>query len=184
MTRQERIAAILEKCEFYWNQDGICDAEIHAVLEGIHEHAREIGKELAGAADVEKLAREICEVLSTTKSNVNWMEIVREAVRRSLQPPQPQKCEGCKTGSLDYFEHDGCLIDKVVDKEQARWQKSIYDLARKHAIAPDDIDGSGCDSGDPLDLTLAEIGQVICQLENPQDYRPAEPPPPAKEKAT
>ena len=86
---------------------------------------------------------------------------------------EPPKCEGCKTQSLDAFEHDGCLTDKVVDQEQARWQKALYDLSREHAIAPDEIDGSGCDSGDPLDLTLAEVGQVICQLENPEDYKPA-----------
>lgn len=44
MKNQERLTAILEKCEFYWNHDGIPDAEIHAVLERIHEHAREVAK--------------------------------------------------------------------------------------------------------------------------------------------
>jgi len=92
-------------------------------------------------------------------------------------PPAPE-CKGCKSNSEDYFEHNGCIIEKAVGKEQGRWQQAIYELCRKHAIAPDCIDGSGCDSGDPLDLTLTEIGQVICQLENPQDYRdplPAQP---------
>lgn len=60
----------------------------------IHVKVKELKEVLTAAADVEKLARDICEALSTTKSNVNWMEIVREAVRRSLQPPQPQSENG------------------------------------------------------------------------------------------
>jgi len=84
-------------------------------------------------------------------------------------------CNGCESNSDDYFAHDGCIVEKAVGKEQGRWQQAIYELARKRAIAPDEIDGGGCDSGDPLDLTLTEIGQVICQLENPQDYREAAP---------
>lgn len=107
--------------------------------------------------------------------NGTWMINSADDLAQFFGPsaPSPLPCEGCNTQSLDAFEHDGCFVDKVVDREQARWQKSLYDLSRKHAIAPNEIDGSGCDSGDPLDLTLAEVGQVICQLENPQDYRVA-----------
>jgi len=92
------------------------------------------------------------------------------AAAASPQAPAPPQCKGCVSGSLESFEHDGCLTDKTLGKELGRWQQAIYELCRKHAIAPDCIDGGGTDSGDPLDFTLSEIGQVICQLENPQDY--------------
>jgi len=47
-----------------------------------------------------------------------------------------------------------------VAKEQGRWQKAIHSLLNR--LCPGaEVDGSGCDSGDPLDLTLAEIGQAI-----------------------
>lgn len=55
------------------------------------------------------------------------------------------------------------------DKELGRWQEAIRDLVIKVSGAPDsEIDGGG-DSGDPLDLSLAEITQglnfVIDQLD-------------------
>jgi hypothetical protein len=37
----ERLRAIIAKCEQYWNEPNICDAEIHAILEFIHREARE-----------------------------------------------------------------------------------------------------------------------------------------------
>lgn len=44
--------------------------------------------------------------------------------------------------------------------ELGRWQKAIYDLIVK--VVPDNlIDGGECDSSDPLDFTLAEIGQAL-----------------------
>lgn len=42
--------------------------------------------------------------------------------------------------------------------EIARWQQAIYELCQEHYP---DVDGSGCDSGDELDLTLAEISEVF-----------------------
>ena len=44
-------------------------------------------------------------------------------------------------------------------EEQSRWQDAIYQRLRQ--VAGDAIDGGGCDSGDPLDVTLCEIGQAI-----------------------
>lgn len=35
----EKLRAIREKCEQYWNEDGIPMAEVHAILENIHRHA-------------------------------------------------------------------------------------------------------------------------------------------------
>lgn len=54
------------------------------------------------------------------------------------------------------------------DKEIGRWQDAIYDLCCKRAPKAN-IDGAGCDSGDPLDLTLAEIGQMAGALEEDSD---------------
>lgn len=44
----------------------------------------------------------------------------------------------------------------LIDAEQKRWQDAIDELI--HRLNPKiEVDGSGCDSGDPLDLTLTEI---------------------------
>lgn len=51
-------------------------------------------------------------------------------------------------------------MSKAIDKEQARWQEAIH--AKLCKLTPGaTIDGGGCDSGDPLDFTLAEIGQGV-----------------------
>ena len=38
---REKLQAIIAKCEQYWNEPNIGDAEIHAALEAIHRDARE-----------------------------------------------------------------------------------------------------------------------------------------------
>lgn len=53
-----------------------------------------------------------------------------------------------------------------VDAEQARWQGAIYNLLSTAmrclpADAQRAIDGAGCDSGDPLDVTISEIRQCL-----------------------
>jgi hypothetical protein len=53
-----------------------------------------------------------------------------------------------------------------IAKEQGRWQVAIYDFLCRQSEHPEGIDGGGCDSGDPLDFTLAEINQLIVQLKN------------------
>lgn len=66
------------------------------------------------------------------------------------------------------------LIDdyEIVDgRELARWQNEIRALVIKESGAKsEDIDGSGCDSGDPLDLTLSEISQGFCHIEEKRPY--------------
>jgi len=55
--------------------------------------------------------------------------------------------------------------EKELETEQGRWQEAIYKLACE--LAPDaQIDGGGCDSGDPLDLTLDEISQAFSYWDN------------------
>lgn len=51
-------------------------------------------------------------------------------------------------------------LNEAIEAEQARWQEAIYaecvdTSGHKH------LDGSGCDSGDPLDLTVTEVGMAI-----------------------
>jgi hypothetical protein len=46
------------------------------------------------------------------------------------------------------------------EKETGRWQEAIYTKVCKDCPGVN-IDGAGSDSGDPLDFTLAEIGQAL-----------------------
>lgn len=46
------------------------------------------------------------------------------------------------------------------DRELRRWQDGIRDMLMCRC-GSDVIDGAGCDSGDPLDLTLTEIGHAF-----------------------
>ena len=59
------------------------------------------------------------------------------------------------------------MTDKqtIMEDELGRWQDAIYKLACD--LAPDaQIDGGGCDSGDPLDLTTDEISQAFAYWDN------------------
>lgn len=51
-------------------------------------------------------------------------------------------------------------IDGAIEAEQARWQEAIY-AECVDTSGHKELDGSGCDSGDPLDLTVAEVGMAI-----------------------
>lgn len=51
------------------------------------------------------------------------------------------------------------------EDEICRWQDAIRVLLLKHAPKAN-IDGGGCDSGDPLDLTLCEISQAFAYFED------------------
>lgn len=51
------------------------------------------------------------------------------------------------------------LDNEAVDKELRRWQDAIRDKLIDLGAPDWKIDGAGCDSGDPLDFTLAEVGQ-------------------------
>lgn len=53
-------------------------------------------------------------------------------------------------------------VEKAIDAEQARWQEGIDALI--YSRYPD-RDGSGCDSGDPLDLTMAELHGMVNHID-------------------
>ena len=65
-----------------------------------------------------------------------------------------------------------------IDAEQARWQQAIYERLRSY-LGDDGnyLDGSGCDSGDPLDLTLSEINQAFAILDDRHNKTQAKPEP-------
>ena len=54
----------------------------------------------------------------------------------------------------------------AIEAEQARWQNAIDEIVAKECP---DRDGSGCDSGDPLDVTLTEIRQMINEKDDQQE---------------
>ena len=39
---EPHLATIIRKCEQYWNEPNICDAEVHSILEFIHGEVRAI----------------------------------------------------------------------------------------------------------------------------------------------
>ncbi len=60
---------------------------------------------------------------------------------------------------------DGERVIDPLEAEQGRWQQAIYELVSSLS-GSDTIDGAGCDSGDPLDLSLTEIHQAWNVREN------------------
>ena len=65
-----------------------------------------------------------------------------------------KELEGELASAIDRLEY-------VVDAEQARWQERIAATIAKQVPG---IDGSGCDSGDPLDLTATEVSMALGRL--------------------
>jgi hypothetical protein len=59
-------------------------------------------------------------------------------------------------------------------KELGRWQEAVRDWFIDKGVSPDNIDGGGGESGDPLDLTLEEIGQGVDYLREADAERLAE----------
>ncbi len=55
--------------------------------------------------------------------------------------------------------HVQLALDSATARELRRWQDGIRDMLMQRCGS--NIDGSGCDSGDPLDFTIAEIEQAF-----------------------
>lgn len=72
-------------------------------------------------------------------------------------------------------------FEDKIDNELRRWQDGIRDRLISLGVPDSIIDGAGCDSGDPLDFTLAEIDQgvgwFIDQLPATTTVERSEPPP-------
>lgn len=53
-------------------------------------------------------------------------------------------------------------IDRKIEIEQARWQQR---LEKVYCEYYPEVDGAGCDSGDPLDLTATEVELTCIHLQ-------------------
>lgn len=68
---------------------------------------------------------------------------------------------------MSHIDEDQIVFD---DDEQARWQDKIEArLIELTGIAPEALDVSGDDSGDPLDWTLAQIARAINYLKDERE---------------
>jgi hypothetical protein len=160
------------------------EQEVHALLGAAEANTKSLLQYLEAQAK-----QESGDAKRLTKKCIDWksndLRRIRALTTQALekreaaaQPLTPPPCKACETGDTEWLHHDdGCAADKVVGVEQARWQLAVYKLLCKHVPAPGDIDGGGCDSGDPLDFTLTEIKQAICQVQNPADYKAQAAPP-------
>jgi hypothetical protein len=78
--------------------------------------------------------------------------------------PQPSPIEAGEVNEAIAIQ-----VEKAMDEEQGRWQDAIYQLLQK--LVPEAcVDGGGCDSGDPLDVTLSEIAQAISHLKDQNEH--------------
>lgn len=59
--------------------------------------------------------------------------------------------------------------EKAVEEEQIRWQDRLNWIHLKYGV-----DGSGCDSGDPLDLTATEVHALAVLLDDEREAHAAE----------
>ena len=86
--------------------------------------------------------------------------------------PEPTKCE----------KPDACVgcLDGINAETQDRILLKLYEIT---GAPKGRIDGSGCDSGDPVDLTLSEISQAFGYLEDKRDEESSAPLAPAVEPA-
>jgi hypothetical protein len=122
---------------------------------------------------------------SETRKPEKEQEAGAEKWNIKAHPERPSDRWTCRFGSAIFvcFErelphyhaikeaHNTALIslrerkDAEIEREQGRWQEEIASTLQQLAPAAQ-IDGSGCDSGDPLDLSLAEIQQAFAHWDN------------------
>jgi hypothetical protein len=95
-----------------------------------------------------------------------WREMTVEAIRqrraslyKGLAYRSDPNAAGAMKSDLDYLLSIQDSHEEEVDKELSRWQDAIRDKLINLGAPDWKIDGAGCDSGDPLDFTLAEVGQ-------------------------
>ena len=107
------------------------------------------------------------EQAASPKTPCQWAS---EILKRSLceHTTDPHKpCRRCAS-PVHLLPSDIAEIqEEAIEHEQARWQKRIYQELCDAAAAAElniNIDGGGCDSGDPLDFTTDEISQVLNAL--------------------
>lgn len=87
-------------------------------------------------------------------------EVLATVIRRGMPlPPGPDEPEG-----------QDAAAQEETDKEAGRWQDAIRETVIRVGEVPDDlVDGAGCDSGDPLDVSLSEICQGLNYIAEQRD---------------
>ena len=88
-------------------------------------------------------------------------ELARGALERIECEVQQQRRLLGICPAPDAEEDTDILDDPRFDREIRRWQDAIRDKLISLGAPDHLIDGAGCDSGDPLDFTLAEVGQGV-----------------------
>ena len=73
---------------------------------------------------------------------------------------------GAENQKVNSHQPTDSLDDATTDKEIRRMQDGIRDHLIKLGAPDNLIDGAGCDSGDPLDFTTAEITQAFNYFED------------------
>lgn len=95
------------------------------------------------------------ELEAVTKERDEWKS---DAIAQRSEVARLEACLGTCRASLTEGDAKLEAAEKEHDGEMLRWQDAIRDLVIAESHAPDEkIDGGGCESGDPLDSTLAEI---------------------------
>ena len=127
----------------------------------------------ARIGDTEIIGKWQCEAERLTAENRRLREMM------SVMPKLPSRKEDeLKEGKIylhieckeclnrQQAGHEVSLAEKEIesDEEIGRWQQEIYKLVID--LSGHEVDGSGCDSGDPLDLTLSEIREGFSFLKD------------------
>lgn len=95
-----------------------------------------------------------------TKPDHTKAREIAQSYRGGIAGKIVQMTPSQKEDAMLLYIHACEARDKEADEELRRWQDKIRDVVINRSGAPDyKIDGGGCDSGDPLDFTIAEIGQ-------------------------
>lgn len=111
---------------------------------------------------IDALIREITEDPDGRIDPARRVELLRDSFRELLacrergfaRPPDPQALQAAKLAG--------------VEDEARRWQEAIDKVVVE--VNPD-RDGAGCESGDPLDVTLAELRQTFALLQERAEQR-------------
>jgi hypothetical protein len=116
---------------------------------------------LARAEQAERAREELRAALNTTLAKRDEARAQRDDMERRLRAAEQdrdvaesRKSEAFQTLRRERDEARVALADGITRETQERIQRAV---ARAAGVPVEQIDGSGCDSGDPVDLTLADI---------------------------
>lgn len=100
-------------------------------------------------------------LLEAKDAEIARLTAERDAIARALDDDCAPDIDGQQVKTL--ADRIGALL--------GHWQDEIRGALCASVPDPHRIDGGGCDSGDPLDLTLAEVAQAVNQLTDQADGR-------------